>query len=225
MTAHHKADGKPLGLALVGVAVLLALAWVPRVMALRLDRPPHQTVPTLTPSVQPVSPSPPPPVTEPPAPPTLPPATPVLAEPSPLPPPGSGASGALRMAVDRVAVRPGDIVTYTLLLANEGEVAVRGVTITDELDRALSLLQVKATQGSAFVDGQRLTVQIGTLQSRASVQLALRARVSWQAPAGRVIVNQARASWGQEVLQSNAAPVALPPAVLPATGAAQPDPP
>jgi uncharacterized repeat protein (TIGR01451 family) len=223
MTAHPKADGKPLVLALLGVAVLLALALVPRVMALPLDRPPHQTVPTLTPSAQPVSPSPPPPVTQPPPPPTLPPGTPVGAEPSPLPPSGSGGAGVLRMAVNRVAVRPGDIVTYTLLLANEGDGAVSGVTITDEVDGALSLLQVEATQGSAFVDGPRLTVQIGTLQAGGSVQLVLRARVSWQAPPGLVIVNQARVRWGEDVIQSNEAPGALPPAVLPATGAAQPD--
>jgi uncharacterized repeat protein (TIGR01451 family) len=127
------------------------------------------------------------------------------------------------MAVNRVAVRPGDIVTYTLVLANAGNAAVSGVTITDEVDAALSPLQVEAPQGSASVDGQRLTLEVGTLQPGGSVQLVLRARVSWQAPAGLVIVNQARVSWGQEVIQSNAAPVALPPAVLPATGAGQPD--
>ncbi len=222
MNAPQEASWGPLVLAVLGVAVLLALALAPRVLALPVDRPPHQTVPTLTPSGQPASPSPPPPGTQPPPPPTVPPATPVGPTPSPLVTPAGAVFGDLQQTVDRVAARPGEVLTYTLRLANRGEVAAGGLILIDELDPALSLLRVEATQGRAQVDGQRLVLEIGTLLPGGAASVVLRAQVDWQAQAGLVIVNWAQVRWGQAVIHSNETAVALPPAVLPATGAARP---
>jgi uncharacterized repeat protein (TIGR01451 family) len=202
------------------MALVLALALAPQVFALTIERPPQQTVPTLTPSGQPPAPSPAPPGTQPPPPPALPPTTP--AGPTPTPLELAPGAGALRLAVDRVAVRAGEVLTYTLELAHRGEVAAPEVTVTDDLDPALSPLRVEATQGQAQVSGQRLVVELGTLLPGQVARIVLRAQVSWGAPDGLVIVNQAQAQWGQIVILSNEAAVALPPADLPATGAALP---
>lgn len=209
-------DGRPLVFAACAVVIVLALTQGPAAQA--RDRR-FQTVPTPTPRITLPPPGTPPLL--PTAPPTPGPGTP---DPTsvPFPTPDGEITGPGQLvfteSVSHPDVLPGDEVVFKLWLANDSQSAITGLIVTDSLDAALRPIEIRATQGTAAVTGQVISVTMGALEAQQAAVVVIRTVVRSDVTPGQIIINQAVAyhDAGQDV--SNAVAVALPPDRLPATG-------
>jgi uncharacterized repeat protein (TIGR01451 family) len=74
-----------------------------------------------------------------------------------------------------VALNPGDVLTYTLTIANAGPLTATGVTVTDSLPATVVLLTAAASQGSC--SGTTTVVcSLGSLAPSASATVTLTVR-------------------------------------------------
>lgn len=91
----------------------------------------------------------------------------------------TGADTSLSMTDAPDPVRRGSKLTYTLVVRNDGPEAGGGVTVTDTLPSAVTLLSATSTKGSC-AGGSIVTCTVGTMQPRetATITIATRARVS-----------------------------------------------
>ncbi len=93
-------------------------------------------------------------------------------------------------SVDRATAQVGDVLTYTLSVANFGPSNTTGVVVTDALPASLQPLTATTTQGSCSTAGQTVTCPIGAMVDAASATVTITARVL-AAGAGTSIVNPA----------------------------------
>jgi uncharacterized repeat protein (TIGR01451 family) len=92
---------------------------------------------------------------------------------------------------DPTEARPGEEVTFTLHVINKGNIAAVGVVVTDDIPAYLEILEVTATQGEITIDGQRVTVYIGTMGPEFEVSIVIRTRVRPETPAPLTLENVA----------------------------------
>ncbi len=100
------------------------------------------------------------------------------ASPSPTPTLGAPARPrlAFSLAVSPTVVFPGDLLTYTLSLANQGQGVLSGLTVSDTLPDGLIYLPGSATAGDFDPRTRRFVWQVSALASD-SQQASFQARV------------------------------------------------
>jgi uncharacterized repeat protein (TIGR01451 family) len=94
-------------------------------------------------------------------------------------------------SADPAEVRPGEEVTFTVIARNEGNIAAVDVVVTDDIPAYLEILEVTSTQGEITIEGQRITVQVGTIGPGYEVQIVIRALVRAETPAPLTLENVA----------------------------------
>jgi len=106
-------------------------------------------------------------------------------------------------------LEPGDSVTYTLTLSNQGSAAASGVVVTDPIPSGTSFAgNINASLGSGSFDAvaNRVTFNVGTLASGASATLSFDVTIG-SLPAGSATINNsASASAGNAASQTASAP-------------------
>lgn len=151
----------------------------------------HPSGPAVAQEPQALTPSP-----EPPSPTTAPTATPEVVpppppiEPTPGPPtatPGPERSGpdvdlVVSKSVNPSVVLPGQLLTFSITVLNQGNDPADGVVVTDVLPEVLSVSNATTTRGIIAVAGQTVTVEIGRLQAGEEVSITIEALVLANAP-------------------------------------------
>jgi uncharacterized repeat protein (TIGR01451 family) len=124
--------------------------------------------------------------------------TPTLVEPptvTPTPTDGSKrreiADPIIVKSADPTEASPGEEVTFTLYVINNGNVAAVGVVVTDDIPAYLEIVEVTATQGEITIDGQRVTVAVGTIGPDYEVSVVIRTRIRPETPAPLTVENVA----------------------------------
>jgi uncharacterized repeat protein (TIGR01451 family) len=93
--------------------------------------------------------------------------------PTPLPPPDPGTADlAVRKFVDRAVGRLGDIVTWTIVVTNNGPLTATGVTIVDRAAAGATIVSLNVSQGTCA----RTTCSFGTIAPGRSVRIVARTR-------------------------------------------------
>ena len=87
--------------------------------------------------------------------------------------------------------KPGGEVAFTLYVINNGNVGAVGVVVTDDVPAYLEIVGVTTTQGEITIDGQRVTVQVGTIGPAYEVTIVIRTRVRPETPAPLTVENVA----------------------------------
>lgn len=134
-----------------------------------------------------------PPTTPPDATPTTPPETPPtstpIAQPTALPPapPSDGrgdrqANPFIIKTVDQSEASVGDVIGFSLTVGNDGGETADNVVLTDILPNYLELFDVTTSRGEISVDGQQITVVIGSIEPGETVLVRIRVRINDQAP-------------------------------------------
>lgn len=72
---------------------------------------------------------------------------------------------------------PGDLLTFSLNVSNDGDGTANDVTISDSLPDFLEIYNVKTTKGIASNQGQRVAVRLDTLEPGESVEVTIVARI------------------------------------------------
>lgn len=153
--------------------------------------------------------------------PTSPPATPVTPEPptsTPAPEVGTVDPVITKWGEPALAL-PDEEVTFWIEATNEGSAAAIDVVITDVVPDYLEILEVTASQGAVAIDGQTVTVDVGTMGSGFTVVIVIRTRVTPDAPAPMDMTNIAVLD-APNVGERTSAPatVVVPATYLPTTG-------
>jgi uncharacterized repeat protein (TIGR01451 family) len=94
-------------------------------------------------------------------------------------------------SADPAEAKPGEEVAFTLSAVNQGNIAAVEVVVTDDIPAYLEVIEVTTTQGVITIDGQRVTVQVGTMGPDFEVQIVIRARVRPETPAPLSLENVA----------------------------------
>jgi uncharacterized repeat protein (TIGR01451 family) len=145
----------------------------------------------------------------------------------------------VKVTADRTEVQQGQPIVYRVEVTNQGQAEAPGVVVTDELPAGVSVdsAATRSTHGTVFIEGNRVTVQVGSLPPNTSAVVEIPANVAGQA--GQSVSNQASVQYqgASAPVQSNsivaqvAAPVAAPaesqpqaPAEAPAQAPAQTQP-
>ena len=90
--------------------------------------------------------------------------------------------------------------------------------IVQQLDVVLEPVRVRATQGSANVHDQMVTLNLGRVENAQDVLVEIEARVAKKAAPGTILLTQATAEFTGGSAISDVLAVGLPPVILPATG-------
>ncbi|MBN1485525.1 MAG: DUF11 domain-containing protein [Chloroflexia bacterium] len=94
--------------------------------------------------------------------------------------------------VDPGCCIPGDDVTFTIIVTNEGSADAHNVVVTDTLPAELVLLDVTTSKGTVTIDGNSFQVDIGTVSPGEVVTIIVQARVLEDTPVDIIIINVAR---------------------------------
>ena len=81
--------------------------------------------------------------------------------------------------------------TFTLHVVNQGNIAAVDVVVTDDIPAYLEIQEVTTTQGEITIDGQRVTVHVGTMGPEFEVQIMIRTRVRPDTPSPLTVENVA----------------------------------
>jgi uncharacterized repeat protein (TIGR01451 family) len=130
---------------------------------------------------------------------------------TPTPPPGDDGDTpepVIRKRGEPTVVLPGEEVVFTIEATNEGQEAVVGAVVIDEIPEYLEVLEVTTTQGTVHVEGQTVWVEVGTIGPGFVVEIVIRTRVRDDVPRPHVMENVA-------VMKShNSRDVQTPPVVI-----------
>jgi len=108
----------------------------------------------------------------------------LLPTPTPTPTPQlKVADPAITKRGDPEEAHPGEDVTFTLKVTNEGQQTAVGVVVTDEMPEYLEIIDVTTTQGAVIIEGQTIAVDIGAVGPGFVVEIVIRTRVREDAPA------------------------------------------
>jgi uncharacterized repeat protein (TIGR01451 family) len=77
---------------------------------------------------------------------------------------------------------PGELVTFVIEATNTGQDAAVDVVVTDTVPDYLDILNVTSSQGSVTIEGQQITVEVGTIGSGYVVEIVVETRVADNAP-------------------------------------------
>ncbi len=148
--------------------------------------------------------------------------TPTPQTPVPTPTPqASVADPAIAKRGEPSLALPGEEVTFVIEATNNGSAATTDVVVTDVIPDYLEILEVTTSQGTVTVEGQQVTVQVGTIGPSFVVEIVIRTRVAENAPVPLDVTNVAvLRSPGSEDRISPAATVVVPATYLPRTGRA-----
>lgn len=105
----------------------------------------------------------------------------------------------------------GDTVTWTITVTNPSSVAMPNVTVVDAVPDVLDLLGVETTQGTVTVNGNIVTVTIGTLDPGVTVTIRIRTVVSDRANPPVTITNMAFSGNSSASADLDILPGTLPP--------------
>jgi uncharacterized repeat protein (TIGR01451 family) len=94
-------------------------------------------------------------------------------------------------SADPTEANPGEEVTFTLYVINQGNIGAVGVVVTDDIPAYLEIVEVTTTQGEITIDGQRVTVNVGTVGPDYEVSVVIRTRVRPDTPAPLTVENVA----------------------------------
>ena len=145
---------------------------------------------------------------------------PTSTAPGPTPTPGvSVADPAITKRGEPSLALPGELVTFVIEATNTGQSAAVDVVITDTVPDYLEILSVTSSQGSVAVNGQQVTVEVGTIGSGYVVEIVIETRVTPDAPAPLDLSNVAVLSspnGGERT--SPPATIVVPDSRLPETG-------
>ena len=83
---------------------------------------------------------------------------------------------------DKDILQPGEEATFTIEATNTGDQAAVGVVVTDEISEWLEILDVTTTQGTATVNGQTVTVNVGVIGPEFVVQIQIWTRLREDTP-------------------------------------------
>ena len=129
-----------------------------------------------------------PPTEQPTTPPDTPPTSTPIAQPTALPPepPSDGgnrqANPFIIKTVDQSEASVGDVIGFSLTVGNNGGETADNVVLTDILPNYLELFDVTTSQGEVSVDGQQITVVIGSIEPGETVLVRIRVRINDQSP-------------------------------------------
>ena len=87
----------------------------------------------------------------------------------------NGANIVVRKTVSPESVQVGEAVTFTITVTNPNAQAISNVTITDDVPDAFSITDVTTTQGVVTINGNQVSVNIGTLQAQQTVTVIITA--------------------------------------------------
>ncbi len=110
---------------------------------------------------------------------------------------------------------PGETITWTITVSNNGTLAASDVVMTDTLVAELTILDVTTSQGSVTVSGQTVTVAIGTLNPADTVTIEIVTMVVASPTTGEFI-NTATVTGGGQTASATATLTGI--LDLPATG-------
>lgn len=94
-------------------------------------------------------------------------------------------------SADPAEAKPGQEVMFTLRVSNQGNIAAVDVVVVDDIPAYLEIVGVTTTQGEITIDGQRVTVRVGTIGPGYEVQIVVRTRVRPDTPAPLTLENVA----------------------------------
>ena len=83
---------------------------------------------------------------------------------------------------DPLEALPGEEVTFTLEVTNQGQAAAVGVVVTDDVPQYLEILEVTTTQGTVTIEGQTVTVEVGVVGPGFVVEIVIRTRLREDTP-------------------------------------------
>lgn len=86
---------------------------------------------------------------------------------------------------------PGEEVTFTLEVTNQGQQSAWGVVVTDVIAEYLEILEVTTTQGTVTIEGQTVKVEIGVVGPGFVVEIVISTRVREDTPAPLDVENAA----------------------------------
>ncbi|MBE0690695.1 MAG: DUF11 domain-containing protein, partial [Anaerolineae bacterium] len=128
------------------------------------------------------------------------PGTPVPGETPVAPAPGTPIAGgtpvsqpggpALTKLVDRPFALPGDTITWTIVVSNPNPFDLTNITVTDSVPGELIIINATSSAGSVSVNGQNISLTLGTLAANSTVTITLTTRVR-DGVVGVAIVNVA----------------------------------
>jgi uncharacterized repeat protein (TIGR01451 family) len=98
---------------------------------------------------------------------------------------------AVTQTVDRPTVAPGDVITYTLTIGNQGTGMATGIAVSDVLPQGTTFVD---TTGNGILFGNTVYWSPGSLAPNQTGTLALRVRVNPGLPNGTTIANTAQIS-------------------------------
>jgi uncharacterized repeat protein (TIGR01451 family) len=114
---------------------------------------------------------------------------------------------------------PGEEVTFTLEVTNQGQAAAVDVVVTDDVPQYLEILEVTTTQGTVTIEGQTVTVEVGVVGPGFVVEIVIRTRLREDTPAPLEMENLAVLKSPNGGGERRSSPVTVRiPSILPVTG-------
>ncbi len=140
--------------------------------------------------------------------------------PTPTPTPVVGvADPAITKRGEPEEAHPGEEVTFTLEVTNQGQQSAVDVVVTDVIPEYLEILDVTATQGTATIEGQTVRIEVGVVGPDFVVTIVICTRVRQDAPAPLDMENAATLTLpdgGERI--SPSVVIVVPSPLLPPTG-------
>ena len=143
----------------------------------------------------------------------------------PTPTPGVVSPIQAQKSVEPNTGSPGDTLTYTIDIQNLEDTPQENVVLRDTIPDFLEIIAVNTTKGTTAVNGQTVTVDIGTLEPNETVTITIQVRIRDSAQDGDTAINVAEVTVGPDgstvTVPTNPVPVSVdqpPPAGLPDTG-------
>ena len=119
---------------------------------------------------------------------------------------------------DPLEALPGEEVTFTLEVTNQGQAAAVDVVVTDDVPQYLEILEVTTTQGTVTIEGQTVTVEVGVVGPGFVVEIVIRTRLREDTPAPLNLENVAVLVSANAGQRTSLPVIIYVPGLLPVTG-------